>query len=34
MDGIWKNIQLNLRSASEIVEKFQGKRKSQEELIF
>ena len=32
--GVWKNIQLNIGSASQIVQKFRGEPKSQGELIF
>ena len=34
MYGMWNNIQLNMRSASETVQKFPGKLKSQDELVF
>ena len=34
MYGIWKIIQLNISSVSQIVQKLLGELKSQEELIF
>ena len=34
MYGVWKNTQLNIRSASQIVQKFRGELNSQGELIF
>ena len=34
MNWIWKNIQLNISSASQIVQKLLGELKFQEELIF
>ena len=34
MYEIWKNIQLNTSSASQIVQKFPGEQNSQGELIF
>ena len=33
MDASWKNIPLNIRSTSEIVQKYPGELKSQGELI-
>ena len=34
MYGIWKNIQLNIRITSQIVQKFRGELNSQGKLIF
>ena len=34
MYGIWKNIQLNISSASQIAQRFPGELKFQGELIF
>ena len=34
MYGIWKNIQLNISSVSQVVQKFPGELKFQGELIF
>ena len=34
MYGSWKNIQLNIKNASQIMKKFPGEVKSQQELRF